>query len=57
VIALHPASIPPLRTVYPAELAGLIAASQRISDEDYLAHCQAASARDWSRAIRPWLTP
>jgi NAD(P)-dependent dehydrogenase (short-subunit alcohol dehydrogenase family) len=43
---------PPLRTVYPPELAGLIAAVPRISDGAYLAQCQATSARDWSRALR-----
>jgi NAD(P)-dependent dehydrogenase (short-subunit alcohol dehydrogenase family) len=43
---------PPLRTVYPPELARLIAMAPTVSDRDYMAQCQATSARDWSRALR-----
>lgn len=43
---------PPLRMVYPPELAGLIAAVGKISDDAYLARCQVTSARDWTRALR-----
>jgi NAD(P)-dependent dehydrogenase (short-subunit alcohol dehydrogenase family) len=43
---------PPMRTVFPPELAGLIAAAPKISDEAYLAQCVATSGKDWFRALR-----
>lgn len=48
--------LPPIRTVLPAELAALIASASQISDDDYIAHCQTASGRDWARAFQQSLT-